>query len=82
MREIEKEYRHGYVEEMSASARAQPDRHRLALPATRGYLRSARLEQERFYECSVAADRYPQYLCGNMEIYQYQACMAEHGQQE
>jgi len=34
------------------------------------------------HECSVAADRYPQYLWGNMEIYQYRACMAEHGQQE
>ena len=34
------------------------------------------------HECSVAADRYPQYTSGNMEIYQYQACMAEHGQQE
>jgi hypothetical protein len=34
------------------------------------------------HECSVAADRYPQYLWGNMEIYHYRACMAEHGQQE
>ena len=34
------------------------------------------------HECSVAADRYPQYLWGNMEIYQYRACMAGHGQQE
>ena len=38
--------------------------------------------KRRIHECSVAADRYPQYLWGNMEIYQYQACMTEHGQQE
>jgi hypothetical protein len=34
------------------------------------------------HECSVLAARYPQYLWGNMEIYQYRACMAEHGQEE
>jgi hypothetical protein len=34
------------------------------------------------HECSVLADRYPQYDWGNTEIYQYRACMAEHGQQE
>ncbi len=34
------------------------------------------------HQCSVLAARYPQYLWGNMEIYQYRACMAEHGQQE
>jgi hypothetical protein len=34
------------------------------------------------HECSVLADQYPQYDWGNMEIYQYRACMAEHGQQE
>jgi hypothetical protein len=34
------------------------------------------------HECSVLAARYPQYLWGNMEIYQYRACMAEHNQPE
>jgi hypothetical protein len=34
------------------------------------------------HECSVLADRYPEYLWGNMESYQYGACMAEHGQEE
>ena len=34
------------------------------------------------HECSLRADHYPNYLWGNTEIYQYRACMAEHGQQE
>ena len=34
------------------------------------------------HECSVLADQYPEYDWGNMEIYQYRACMAEHGQEE
>jgi hypothetical protein len=34
------------------------------------------------HECSVLADRYPEYLWCNMESYQYGACMAEHGQEE
>jgi len=34
------------------------------------------------HECSLLAARYPQYLWGNMEIYQYRACMTEHGQPE
>jgi hypothetical protein len=31
---------------------------------------------------AALADRYPEYLWGNMESYQYGACMAEHGQEE
>ena len=34
------------------------------------------------HECSVLADQYPEYDWGNMEIYQYGACMTEHGQPE
>jgi len=34
------------------------------------------------HACSVLASRYPQYLWGNMEIFQYRACMTEHGQPE
>jgi hypothetical protein len=34
------------------------------------------------HECSVLADQYPEYDWGNTEIYQYRACMAEHGEQE
>jgi len=34
------------------------------------------------HECSVLAARYPQYLWGNLEIYQYRACMTDHGQLE
>jgi hypothetical protein len=34
------------------------------------------------HQCSVLAARYPQYLWGNLEIYQYRACMAEHHQPE
>ena len=34
------------------------------------------------HACSVLASRYPQYLWGNMEIFQYRACMAEHGEPE
>jgi hypothetical protein len=34
------------------------------------------------HECSVVASRYSQHDWGNVEIYQYRACMARHGQQE
>jgi hypothetical protein len=34
------------------------------------------------HACSVVAGRYTEYLWGHMEIYQYRACMAEHGQKE
>ncbi len=34
------------------------------------------------HECSVLASRYSQHDWGNVEIYQYRACMARHGQQE
>lgn len=32
--------------------------------------------------CSAIAAQYPDYEWGNMEIYQYRACMTEHGQVE
>jgi len=38
--------------------------------------------EQAIHECSLLAARYPQYLWGNMEIYQYRACMTEHGQPE
>jgi len=34
------------------------------------------------HACSAVAGRYTEYTWGNMEIYQYRACMAEHGQKE
>ena len=34
------------------------------------------------HECSVLAGRYSQHDWGNTEIYQYRACMVQHGQQE
>lgn len=34
------------------------------------------------HECSRLASRYSQHDWGNVEIYQYRACMARHGQQE
>ena len=34
------------------------------------------------HECSVLASRYSQHDWDNVEIYQYRACMARHGQQE
>ena len=34
------------------------------------------------YACSVVAGRNTEYTWGNMEIHQYRACMAEHGQKE
>jgi hypothetical protein len=34
------------------------------------------------HECSARAQRYPEYLWGDMEFQQYRACMAEHGQPE
>ena len=42
----------------------------------------SRQRAQAIHECSLRAARYPQYLWGNMEIYQYRACMTEHGQQE
>ena len=34
------------------------------------------------HECSVLASRYSQRDWGNVEIYQYRACMARHGEPE
>lgn len=34
------------------------------------------------HECSVRAAQWPQYLWGNMESFQYRACMNEHQQPE
>jgi hypothetical protein len=34
------------------------------------------------HECSVRASRYVEHTWGDVEIYQYRACMAEHNQQE
>jgi len=34
------------------------------------------------HECSVLASRYSQHDWGNVEIYQYRACMARHGEPE
>ena len=34
------------------------------------------------HACSVVAGKYTEYTWGVMEIYQYRACMAEHGQKE
>jgi hypothetical protein len=33
-------------------------------------------------ECNAIAAQYPDYVWGNMEIYQYRACMAEHHEVE
>jgi hypothetical protein len=33
-------------------------------------------------ECSAIAAQWPEYEWGNMEIYQYRACMARHGEVE
>jgi hypothetical protein len=47
--------------------------------------RGVKISPERaqaIHQCSVLASRYPQYLWGNLEIYQYRACMAEHHQPE
>jgi len=45
-----------------------------------GPISEARAEAIR--ECNAIARKYPQYLWGNMEIYQYRACMAQRGQRE
>jgi hypothetical protein len=42
----------------------------------------SRERAQAIHQCSVLASRYPQYLWGNLEIYQYRACMAEHHQPE
>jgi len=50
--------------------------------AQRGPERISQQRAQAIHECNLVAARYPQYLWGNMEIYQYRACMAGHGQQE
>jgi hypothetical protein len=50
--------------------------------ARRGPERISQQRAQAIHECNLLAARYPQYLWGNMEIYQYRACMAEHGQPE
>lgn len=34
------------------------------------------------HECSAVASRYTEYTWGNMEFFQYRACMAQRGQTE
>jgi len=34
------------------------------------------------HQCNVIANRYSEHDWGNTEIYQYRACMTEHGQKE
>ena len=34
------------------------------------------------HECSVRASKYTQHTWGDVQIYTYRACMAEHGQPE
>jgi hypothetical protein len=48
--------------------------------ATSGQISAARAAA--IHECSLLAGRYSQHDWGNVEIYQYRACMARHGQQE
>jgi hypothetical protein len=50
--------------------------------AQRGPERISQQRAQAIHECNLLAARYPQYLWGNMEIYQYRACMTEHGQPE
>jgi len=50
--------------------------------AQRGPEKISSQRAQAIHECNLLAARYPQYLWGNMEIYQYRACMVEHGQQE
>jgi hypothetical protein len=33
-------------------------------------------------ECNAVSQKYSEYLWGDTELYQYRACMAEHGQEE
>jgi hypothetical protein len=50
--------------------------------AQEGHFQISRERAQALHQCSVLASRYPQYLWGNLEIYQYRACMAEHHQPE
>jgi hypothetical protein len=47
---------------------------------TSGQISAARATA--IHECSLLAGRYSQHDWGNVEIYQYRACMARHGQRE
>jgi len=58
--------------------------HSLARPwvGTQGQIEISAARAAALRECSAIAAQYPEYEWGNMEIYQYRACMAEHGQIE
>jgi hypothetical protein len=49
--------------------------------AQEGGVRISAARAAAIHECSVKASRYSEYAWGNTEIYVYDACMAEHGQE-
>ena len=50
--------------------------------AQEGGVHISQQRAQAIHACNLRAARYPQYLWGNMEIFQYRACMTEHGQPE
>jgi len=79
------ETRHDQLEARSGCACCGAHREHARIAKLRAGSRPRKISPERahaIHECSVLADQYPEYDWGNMEIYQYRACMAEHGQEE
>jgi hypothetical protein len=70
---------------IASPAFAQPyNAHRLDRPwvGPNGRIEISAARAAALRECSAIAARYPEYTWGNMEIFQYRPCMAEHGQVE
>ena len=54
---------------------------RLSL-AQDGQIKVSRLRADAIHTCGMAAAKFPDYSWGNVEMFVYRACMAEHSQQE
>ena len=70
---------------VASSALAQPyNPHRLDRPwvGPQGQIEISAKRAAALRECSAIAAQWPEYEWGNMEIFQYRACMARHGEVE
>jgi hypothetical protein len=70
---------------VATPALAQPyHSHRLDRPwvGRNGQVEISAARAAALRECSAIEAQWPEYEWGNMEIYQYRACMNEHGQVE
>jgi hypothetical protein len=60
----------------------QPDRLDRPWVGPQGQIEISAKREAALRECSAIAAQWPEYEWGNMEIYQYRACMARHGEVE